>query len=124
VVQDVDDVIPALSEVADADGPQLVLFDDAELYEDAAEEIAAILRRRRPDLHVVAAGRADVLRSAYGHWTVEVRRSRRGLCLRPDDLDADLWNATLPRHRPAHYGVGRGYLIADNGTELVQAARP
>ena len=84
----------------------------------------APLGLRRPDLHVIAAGRADALRTNFGHWTVEVRRSRQGLALRPEDMDTELWNVSLPRHRPAHLDTGRGYLVADGRAELTQGARP
>ena len=114
----------AIVAVGGADGPQVVLVDDAELFEDGAGALRELLGRRRPDVHVLAAGRTDALRSAYGHWTTDVRRSRVGLALRPQDMDGDLWNTFLPRHRPAHLGAGRGYLIADGQTELVQGARP
>jgi S-DNA-T family DNA segregation ATPase FtsK/SpoIIIE len=114
----------ALAAVAENEGPHVVLVDDAELFEDGVGVLRDLLARRRGDLHVIAAGRTDGLRSAYGHWTGEVRRSRLGFALRPQDMDGDLWNTFLPRHRPAHLGAGRGYLIVDGQTELVQAARP
>jgi S-DNA-T family DNA segregation ATPase FtsK/SpoIIIE len=75
-------------------------------------------------VHVVAAGRADALRTNYSHWTVEVRRSRQGFALRPEDMDTELWDVSLPRHRPVHLETGRGYLVVDGGTELTQGARP
>ena len=58
----------------------------------------------RPDVVVVAAGRADALRGLYSHWTRTVRAGRVGLLLQPDvDLDGDLLSVRLPRrtdHRP------------------------
>jgi S-DNA-T family DNA segregation ATPase FtsK/SpoIIIE len=93
-------------------------------FDDPTQGLSQLLALRRPDVHVVAAGRADALRTNYGHWTVEIRRSRQGLALRPEDMDTDLWNVALPRHRPAHLETGRGYLIAEGRPELLQAARP
>jgi S-DNA-T family DNA segregation ATPase FtsK/SpoIIIE len=76
-----------------------------------------------PELHLIIAGRADSLRSAYGHWTQQVRRSRSGVLLRPDiDLDGDLLGVRLPRRAPVPITVARGYLINDGGAELIQAA--
>ena len=77
----------------------------------------------RVDLHVIAAGRADALRQAYGHWTQGLRRSRMGLALKPDlDRDGDLWGASLPRKGPDQYPPGRGYLVVEGEVELTQAA--
>ena len=116
-------VAATLESVLAATGPQLVLVDDADTLDDAAGAFAALFDARRPDVHVVAAGRADVLRSAYGHWVAHVRRSRQGIALRPHmDLDGDLWHTVLPRRGPARFGPGRGYLVFEGAVELVQAA--
>jgi DNA segregation ATPase FtsK/SpoIIIE, S-DNA-T family len=73
---------------------------------------------------VVAAGRSDALRSAYGHWTRDVRRSRLGLALCPEPEDGELLGATFPRRdRPAP-SPGRGYLVVDGLAEVLQVARP
>ena len=75
-------------------------------------------------MHVVAAGRADVLRGLYHHWTRTVRRSRLGVLLRPDvDLDGELLGVTLPRRSSAPWVDGRGYLVVDGTASLVQVAR-
>ena len=124
VVTDVADIDEALTAVANDSEPQLVLVDDADLYDDPTQAVTQLLALRRPDVHVVAAGRADVLRANYSHWTVEVRRSRQGFALRPEDMDTDLWNVSLPRHRPVHLETGRGYFVADGRTELTQGVRP
>ena len=123
LVTDPAEVAAALAEVLAAPGPQLVLVDDADTLDDPAGAFAALFDARRPDVHVVAAGRADVLRAAYGHWVAHVRRSRQGLVLRPHvDLDGDLWHTVLPRRGPARFGPGRGYLVCEGAVELVQAA--
>ena len=86
--------------------------------------LARLLSNPRPDLHIVAAGRADALRSAYGNWTQTLRRSRLGLALKPDiDRDGDLFGVTLPRKGPTQFAPGRGYLIADGQFELIQAVQ-
>ena len=96
---------------------------DADLYDDPTNSLAQLLGLRRPDLYVVAAGRPDALRTNYGHWTTEIRRSRQGFALRPEDMDTELWNVSLPRHRPIHLDTGRGYLVAEGRAELTQGAR-
>ena len=124
VITEVADVDDILTEVANDPAPQLLLVDDADLYDDPTQALAQLLGLRRPDLHIVAAGRADALRTNYGHWTTEIRRSRQGFALRPEDMDTELWNVSLPRHRPIHLETGRGYLVANGHPELTQAARP
>jgi S-DNA-T family DNA segregation ATPase FtsK/SpoIIIE len=113
--------LPALLAALAADPRRhLLLVDDAEHVADP--DLAALVAERRPNLRVVAAGRADVLRTAYGHWTEAVRRSRHGVLLRPrTDVDGDLFGVALPRHGPARFGTGRGYLVGDGETELFQA---
>jgi S-DNA-T family DNA segregation ATPase FtsK/SpoIIIE len=97
----------------------VVLVDDAE----AVEELDGLLKR--PGVHVVAAARADALRSLYGHWTQDVRRSKVGVLLRPDiDLDGDLVGVTLPRRAPVQMVTGRGYLAHNGELEIVQVALP
>jgi S-DNA-T family DNA segregation ATPase FtsK/SpoIIIE len=103
----------------DTDEPLVVLVDDAE----AVEELDGLLKR--PGVHVVAAARADALRSLYGHWTQDVRRSKVGVLLRPDiDLDGDLVGVTLPRRAPVQMVTGRGYLAHNGELEIVQVALP
>ncbi|HEX2064121.1 MAG TPA: FtsK/SpoIIIE domain-containing protein, partial [Acidimicrobiales bacterium] len=121
-----DDAVGEAVAGAVADGaPHLVLVDDAELVDDPSCSLSSVLARRRPGVHVVAAGRADALRTAYGHWVAEVRRSRKGLALRPHaELDGDLWHTELPRRRAVAFGPGRGYLVGDGQVELVQAVGP
>ena len=107
----------------DPAGGGLILVDDAALVDDPDGVFAALVEGRHGSLHVVAAGDADMIRAAYGHWTTKVRRSRLGLALRPNvAADGDLWQTTLPRRGPAVWPTGRGYLIAEGRSELVQAA--
>ena len=114
-----------LADVVEAsDHPNLVLVDDADLIDDDSGVFARLLAMRRPDLHLVVAGRSDVLRSAYGHWTRGIRRSRAGLLFQPDpDLDGELFGVRLPRHQAVAPGPGRAYLVHDGELEMVQVAR-
>jgi DNA segregation ATPase FtsK/SpoIIIE, S-DNA-T family len=97
-------------DIADA---QMVLVDDA----DAVDHVDL-----PPAARVIVSGRADVLRTSYSHWTASVRRSRRGLLLRPQvEVDGELWQTALPR-RPVVGPAGRGLLVADGQVEVVQVA--
>jgi S-DNA-T family DNA segregation ATPase FtsK/SpoIIIE len=101
----------------------LLLVDDAELV-DNGEGLSRIITERDPSIRIVAAGNADALRTRYGHWTQELRRSRIGCALRPNPLaDGDLWQTQLPRGDQQSFPVGRGYLVSDGRVELVQLGR-
>lgn len=118
------DVAGLLDRMANEQGPQLVLIDDADALEDADGRIARILAIERADLHIAIAARPDALRGLYGHWTQAIRRSRLGLLLKPDtDLDGDLLGVVLPRRQTTPATVGRGYLVCGGEIELVQSAR-
>jgi len=122
LVGDADQLLGALAAIG-PDQPHAVLIDDAEDIEDGTGTVAALIADRQPHRHVFAAGAADVLRSAYGHWTQGVRRSRLGLALKPNiSSDGDLWQTTLPRHGPRFFPAGRGYLVAEGHVELAQVA--
>jgi len=104
-------------------GPVVVFIDDAEGFDDVDSAIAGLLSAARPDLHVIAAGRSDSLRTLYGHWTSTVRRSKTGLLLRPNiDLDGDLLGVTLPRRAPVQMIAGRGYAAHNGELDIVQVA--
>ena len=119
-----DEVDSVLQEVLADTAPQLVLVDDCDIVDDPRNLLSRALAEHRADLHVIGAGKADGLRSAYGHWTQGLRRSRIGLALKPDiDRDGDLWGASLPRKGPTQFPPGRGYLIVEGEVELTQSAR-
>jgi S-DNA-T family DNA segregation ATPase FtsK/SpoIIIE len=99
----------------------VVVLDDAELIEDPGGVLGALVAGR--DAIVVAAGRADALRSAYGHWTAALRRQRRGIVLWPTaDVDGDVLGVVLPRQRVLRQPAGRGYVVADGDVRRVQLA--
>lgn len=106
-------------------GPALVLVDDAAAVDDRDDTLARLVTRPPAGVHVVAAARPDRLRAAYGHWTAELRASRRGLLLRPDPTDGDLLGHPLPPRLDLAPVPGRGVLVADGHADVVQvAARP
>jgi S-DNA-T family DNA segregation ATPase FtsK/SpoIIIE len=119
-----DDAALLLAGVNGDPRPHLVLVDDAEAVDDTSGTIAALLAAGRPDVHVVVAGRPDGLRTLFGHWTQQVRRSKLGVLLRPNpDLDGDVLGATLPRRAPVAMVAGRGWLVDSGDLEVVQVAR-
>jgi S-DNA-T family DNA segregation ATPase FtsK/SpoIIIE len=123
--QGIDDVFASedLGALGGLEGSHLLLIDDAELVGDCPF-LADLIKSRRPNVRVVAAGSADAIRGLYGHWTQDIRRSRIGCALRPNVAsDGDLWQTQLPRRGPERFPVGRGYLLADGQTELVQLGR-
>ncbi|MEO7555295.1 MAG: FtsK/SpoIIIE domain-containing protein [Acidimicrobiales bacterium] len=117
------DVSGAVSAARLAVGPTLLLIDDAELVDDPEGALGALLAEQSGALAVVAAGRADSLRAAYGHWSRDVRRAKTGLVLQPDtDLDGELVGLTLPRRSPVALSFGRGWLRAAGDLQVVQVA--
>ncbi len=104
-------------------GHRVALFiDDAEHLDDPTRALERLLLARPPGLWVCAAGRVDALRSAYGHWTMPIRRTRTGIALRPNlDTDGDVFATPLPR-RGGPFPPGRGCLIRDGDVEVVQLA--
>ena len=122
MVTDADQLPDALAAVTEAGGRQVVFIDDADTLDDPDDVLTNLLKQRLPEVHLIAAGRADTLRSSYGHWTQQVRRSRSGVLLRPDiDMDGDLLGARLPRRTPVPITTARGWLVNDGVGELIQA---
>ncbi|MGH2943713.1 MAG: ABC transporter substrate-binding protein, partial [Solirubrobacteraceae bacterium] len=122
-------VLVANADALERDGDKIRAFIGAlsrgvrDLREDPDGAIEGLLAANRPDLHVVAAGRGDTLRTMYSHWTGAVRRSKNGILLRPNiDLDGDLVGVNLPRRAPVAMIVGRGYLAQNGEVQLVQVA--
>jgi S-DNA-T family DNA segregation ATPase FtsK/SpoIIIE len=103
----------------------VVLVDDADRTDDDHRVLAELAAERRPDRHVIAAARADRLRTLYGHWTRELRADRTGMLLHPDpDLDGDLLGARLPRHVAGDTIPGRGWGCGTDPEGVVQVADP
>ncbi|MCU4184691.1 FHA domain-containing protein [Acidiferrimicrobium sp. IK] len=118
-----------IASVADAalmaSGPTLLLIDDAEGVDDQGGRLAQLLAAGRSELHIAIGGRADVLRTQYGHWTQTVRRSKAGVLLQPNlDYDGELLGARLPNRLHISMPPGRGFVVADGRVGLGQMARP
>lgn len=108
-----------------ATGPVVVLIDDAGGFDDLDGAIEGLVSAAQPNVHVLAAAKADTFRSLYGHWTKTLRASRVGVLLRPNiDLDGDLLGIGLPRRAPVPMVVGRGYLVQNGEHDIVQVSTP
>lgn len=103
---------------------RLIVIDDAELVDDPTGALTALIATRGEGVTVIAAGRPDALRHAYGHWTVAARRSRLGVVMAASsDLDGDLLSICLPRRLPIPARAGLAWIVADGERHLVQIAR-
>ncbi len=111
-----------LAAMSETDHPTLVLIDDAETVPDPDGALKALAADSPSGLHIVAAGRADRLRTAYGHWTAEIRFSRTGVLLQPTPLDGDLFTIQLPTRPTLPTIPGRGYLIQNGQPSIIQVA--
>jgi S-DNA-T family DNA segregation ATPase FtsK/SpoIIIE len=98
----------------------LLAVDDAERVDDPTGHLAAVLASGA--VGSVVTGRAEALRSAYGHWTSVVRRSRTGVVLgRLGGTDADVLGVLLPRRVGVPDAPGRGWLVVDGApVDVVQ----
>ncbi len=119
VCSDADDLV---AKATFAHNPTLVVIDDAEAVLDPLGHLKTLATQHKSDLHIVAAGNADRLRTAYGHWTAELRFSRTGVLLQPHLLDGDFFNVQLPSHSSLPKLAGRGYLIQNTTVTLLQMA--
>ncbi len=105
------------------DSALLLVIDDADRVGDSGGLLAEILRGDHPRVTIAAAARVEAVRSAYGHWTREVTRSRCGIVLTsPGEIDGELLGATLPRRMPIRPRPGLAWVIDGHGHRLVQVA--
>ena len=104
-------------------GRLLLVIDDAHRVDDTDGAIATILRRSDGSITIAAAARLDAVRSAYGHWTREIARSRCGVIMTAaGEVDGDLLGVVLPRRTPIPARPGLGWIIDGRGHRLAQFA--
>jgi S-DNA-T family DNA segregation ATPase FtsK/SpoIIIE len=104
------------------DPPALLVVDDAEMADDPGGRIMS-LATLGTGLCIAAAGRPDVLRQSYAHWTGVLRRSRLGLVATGgNELDGDLLGAQLPRRTPVAARAGLWWVIDNRSARLAQLA--
>ena len=114
--------IEALAAFRGHSGRVVVLIDDVETISDH-EVFMQLLAQRDSPVHLIAAGRVDLLRSAYGHWTNEFKQTRRGVLLWPDILDGDVVGIDLPSRTTTPAIPGRGVLVQNGDVDELQLAR-
>ena len=121
------DVAPADVGRIEGPGPVVVVVDEVDRTADDHPLLGRVAAERRPDRHLIVAGRADRLRSRYAHWTREVRVDRCGILLAPDpDLDGELLGTRIPRAWPVSPRPGLAWAVGAEpaGEGLVQVAVP
>ncbi len=112
-----------LGDAIAADRPVLLVVDDAHRVSDRGTLLLDATEGRVGDVTVVAGGRLDALRAAYGHWTRELARSRCGVILTaPGEVDGELLGVSLPRRTPVRARPGLAWVIDGGGARLVQLA--
>ena len=104
-------------------GPMVVLIDDCLNIADVNGHLADLVVSPPVGVHIVASARPDRFRSAYGHWAADIRSSRLGILLKPDPIDGDLLGVSLPARLELPNLPGRGVLVADSESEVVQVVR-
>lgn len=118
-----DEVVELLVSLRIQQVPTVLLVDDAERFDDSDGVINQLLTANLPHVRVIAAGRADDLRTIYGHWTKTIRRSRCGILLQPNiDYDGELLGVRLPRRTPVEMTPGRAFAGHGGQAILVQCA--
>jgi S-DNA-T family DNA segregation ATPase FtsK/SpoIIIE len=123
----IDAVVPVadpealLAAVASAgDVPAVVLVDDAEQVAPAmAGALVALVDGGAERVTVVAAGRADQLRSPTA-WTASLRHGRTGIALQPAPGDGDVFRVALPVHQPLAPAPGRGWIVGAGTAHAAQ----
>lgn len=110
--------------VGDLDGHCLVLIDDVLAVDDPSGSLGRLLAAPPPGVHVIASASPDRFRSAYTHWSNELRFARRGFLLRPEPIDGDLLGVTLPPRLSVPARPGSGLLVADGIAVVVQLVTP
>lgn len=113
----------AVDAVRSHPGPSLLVVDDAETVDDPEGALAGLVATVPATVALVVAGRSEVLRTAYQHWSRGLRRHRLGVLMQPDaDFDGELVGHALPRRAPVPLTPGRGWLVVDGDAEVVQVA--
>ncbi|SNR89338.1 DNA segregation ATPase FtsK/SpoIIIE, S-DNA-T family [Geodermatophilus saharensis] len=105
-----------------ADGPGVLVLDDAGTLPEAPVLAAAASELTEHDVAVLAAGTAGELSGAFRGPVADLRRSRGGLLLCPGPGDADLLGIRLPR-APIPTRPGSGWLVTGGTAQRVQVAR-
>lgn len=108
--------------IADPNVRVCIVADDAHRVDDDGV-LMAIAKGEHDHVTIIAGGRGDGVRSAYGHWTREVARARCGIVMSSrGDSDGDLLGAVVPRRSLIPARPGLGWLVDGGPIRLVQIA--
>ncbi|MEL6890708.1 MAG: FtsK/SpoIIIE domain-containing protein [Actinomycetota bacterium] len=106
---------------------RLLVIDDATRLDDPSGRLSALLDQGagRGGPTVIAGGRADELRSAYGHWTRRLLTDDRGIALAASgEPPTDLFGVSAPRRPLVAPRVGLAWLVDRGSVRAVQIALP
>jgi S-DNA-T family DNA segregation ATPase FtsK/SpoIIIE len=99
-----------------------VVIDDAHRVDDPGV-LADIANGDHPHVTVLAGARADAVRTAYGHWTRELAKSRCGIVMTSrSDPDGDLLSVQIPRRPLVPARPGLGWIVDGGPLRQVQIA--
>jgi S-DNA-T family DNA segregation ATPase FtsK/SpoIIIE len=99
-----------------------IVIDDAHRIDDPGV-LCEIAKGEHPHVTVLAGARADIVRTAYGHWTREIAKSRCGIVMASrSDPDGDLLSAQIPRRSLVPARPGLGWVVDGGPLRQVQVA--
>ncbi len=99
-----------------------IVIDDTHRVDDPGV-LCEIAKGEHPHVTVLAGARADVVRTAYGHWTREIAKSRCGIVMASrSDPDGDLLSAQIPRRSLVPARPGLGWVVDGGPLRQVQVA--
>ena len=119
-----DDLRTVLEHAQDDDENRwVILVDDADRIDADSGPLAELARSAPPNVTIIAAVRTSAARSAFGHWTRQVRASGVGLLLQPDNsTDGEIFGNRLPRGERLPPRPGRGYVVQSSEIADTQIA--
>jgi hypothetical protein len=108
--------------------PIVVLFDDADVFAEhlAGSEIERLITGPgRHAVRMVVALDPLTVQGTYMGWVPSVKRFPTVLALRPElEVEADLYGVRLQGRPGQRYPAGRGFLIAERESRVIQVALP
>ncbi|MEP6298901.1 MAG: FtsK/SpoIIIE domain-containing protein, partial [Ilumatobacter sp.] len=123
VVIHVDRRTPLDSDAISDPGARIcIVADDAHRIDDAGP-LMSIAKGDHPHVTIIAGGRADAIRGAYGHWTREVAKARCGMVMTSrNDPDGDVLGVQVPRRALIPARAGLAWLVDAHPLRLAQIA--
>ena len=120
-----DEIAPLLGDIARETGPVFLLVDDAERTIETSPAITALVSEGPPQLHIIAAARAEDVRGSYSHWIKRVGTAGCGVLLQADrSLDVELLGLRPLPAPPVAVSPGRGFLCGERTGVLIHSISP